>query len=109
RSWAAGTVAVVEDRGPIGPTAHEYFITVDYGQGLVGKHLDVTLPLVKVGDKVKEGDPIANGTSAEIMLIDNNRSDGERTGGLYGSPVSPFDYLRPEVKAALMARVLAEV
>ena len=43
------------------------------------------------------------------MLIDNNRSDGERTGGSFGSPVSPFDYLRDSDKAALLARFQADV
>jgi hypothetical protein len=47
--------------------------------------------------------------SAEFNLIDNYRTDGERTGGSSGSPVSPFDYLRDDVKAALIARHVAEV
>lgn len=112
RSWAAGTVTKIEDLGARGTTdgRHEYFITIDYGQGLIGKHLDVDMPLVKLGDKVKEGDPVgAMNGSAEFNLIDNNRTDGERTGGITGAPVSPFDYLRDDVKAALVARHVAEV
>ena len=112
RSWAAGTVTRIEDMGSRGTPdgRHEYFITIDYGQGLVGKHLDVDVPLVKVGDAVKQGDPVGSMSgSAEFNLIDNNRTDGERTGGTTGSPVSPFDYLRDDVKAALVARHIAEV
>lgn len=109
RSWAAGRVTKIEDMGDRGDGTREYFITIDYGQGLVGKHQDVTTPLVKLGDTVREGDPVAAAPSAEFNLIDNNRSDGERTGGIMGSPVSPFDYLRDDVKAALVARYLAEV
>ncbi|HEV7992048.1 MAG TPA: M23 family metallopeptidase [Gemmatimonadaceae bacterium] len=112
RSWAAGTVTRIEDMGARGTPdgRHEYFITIDYGRGLVGKHLDVDLPMVKVGDAVKEGDPVgAMSGSAEFNLIDNNRTDGERTGGITGAPVSPFDYLRDDVKAALLARYQAEV
>ena len=112
RSWAAGTVTKIEDMGPRGTTdgRHEYFVTIDYGRGLVGKHLDVDVPLVRVGDAVREGDPVGTMTgSAEFNLIDNNRTDGERTGGTTGSPVSPFDYLRDDVKAALVARHRAEV
>ena len=108
RSWAAGTVTKIEDMGDVGSGHHEFFITIDYGQGLVGKHMDVFVPLVKVGDVVKEGDPVAQGTSAETMLTDMNRTDGERTGGTTGSMVSPFDYLREDVKAALIARHIAE-
>ncbi len=112
RSWAAGTVTKIEDMGSRGTSdgLHEYFVTIDYGQGLIGKHMDVDLPLVKVGDKVKEGDPVGSMRgSAEFMLVDNRRTDGERTGGTSGSPVSPFDYLRDDVKAALVARHLADV
>lgn len=112
RSWAAGTVTKIEDMGPRGTPdgRHEYFVTIDYGQGLVGKHLDVDVPLVKLGATVREGDPVGSMTgSAEFMLIDNRRTDGERTGGATGSPVSPFDYLREDVKAALVARQMAEV
>jgi hypothetical protein len=112
RSWATGKVTKIEDMGPRGTLdgRHEYFITIDYGQGLVGKHLDVDIPLVKVGDAVKEGDPVGTMTgSAEFNLIDNNRTDGERTGGSTGAPVSPFDYLRDDVKAALVARHVNEV
>jgi hypothetical protein len=112
RSWAGGTVTRIEDMGSRGTAdgRHEYFVTIDYGQGLVGKHLDVDLPLVRVGDRVKEGDPVGTMTgSAEFNLIDNNRTDGERTGGTNGSPVSPFDYLREDLKVALIARHRAEV
>ena len=112
RSWADGTVTRIEDMGSRGTAdgRHEFFITIDYGRGLVGKHLDVDLPLVAVGAKVREGDPVGRMTgSAEFLLIDNNRTDGERTGGTTGSPVSPFDYLREDVKSALVARHVAEV
>jgi hypothetical protein len=94
------------DRG-LGNGQHEFFITVDYGQGLIGKHMDVDVTLVKKGDRVAEGGPIGSGPSAEFMLIDLNRTDGERAGS--GSTVSPFDYLREDLKAALVARHVAEV
>jgi hypothetical protein len=94
------------DRGS-GDGKHEFFITIDYGQGLVGKHLDADVVLVKVGDKVRQGDRIATGPSAEFMLIDQNRSDGERSDA--GSMVSPFDYLRDDVKAAVIARHISRV
>jgi hypothetical protein len=111
KSWAAGTVTKIEDMGDrhAGDGRHEYFVTIDYGSGLVGKHLDVDVALVKVGDVVKEGDQVARGPSAEMMLIDYKRNDGERTGSSSGSLVSPFDYLRDDVKSALVARYVAEV
>ncbi len=110
-SWADGTVTRIEDMGDRGEGngQHEFFITIDYGQGLVGKHLDVNQPLVAIGGHVTAGQPVAWGESAEFQLIDNNRSDGERTGGATGSPVSPFDYLRDADKSALEARFQAEV
>ena len=111
RSWADGTVTRIEDTGPVtaGSPVREYFITIDYGQGLVGKHMAASQSLVAVGARVRQGDPVAVGSGAEFMLIDNNRSDGERTGGSFGSPVSPFDYLRDSDKAALLARFQADV
>lgn len=110
-SWADGKVTKIEDMGDrgTGDGRHEYFITIEYADGLVGKHLDVDTPLVSVGDLVKEGDPVADGPSAEFMLVDNNRTDGERTGANTGSPVSPFDYLQDDVKAAFIAKYNAEV
>jgi len=60
-----------------------------------------------VGDKIKQGDRVASGPSAEFMLSDQNRSDGERSDG--GSPVSPFDYLRDDLKAAVIARHISSV
>jgi hypothetical protein len=112
RSWAAGTVTRIEDLGSRGTPdgRHEYFITIDYGHGLIGKHLDVDVPLVSVGAKVAEGAPVGSMTgSAEFMLIDENRSDGESTGASRGVYVSPFDYLRADVQSALVARHVAEV
>lgn len=110
-SWADGKVSKIEDMGDhgIGDGSHEYFITIEYGGGLIGKHLDAKTPLVKVGDSLKAGDPVALGWSAEFQLIDNNRTDGERTGGNFGAHVSPFDYLKPDIKAEFLQKYKDEV
>lgn len=84
----------------------EYFITIEYNDGLVGKHMEVETPLVSVGQFVKTGDPVGYGIkygsyqSAEFMLNDKNRNDGE-TASSDGSYVSPFDYLRDDMKESL--------
>ncbi|MDQ6716964.1 MAG: hypothetical protein M3Z17_01315, partial [Gemmatimonadota bacterium] len=73
-------------------------------------HLDVDVPRVTVGQSVKEGDVVADAPTAEFNLIDNRRNDGERTGASgAGVAVSPFDYLRDDVKAAVTARFVNEV
>ncbi len=114
RSWASGTVTQIDDWGPYGNDGlHEYAMIIDFGQGLIGKHAEVAQCLVKVGDKVEEGQVIAQGLpfgpyhSAEFFLTDLNRRDGIRSG--QGSSVSPFDYLNAKDKAALIERYQAEV
>ena len=113
RSWGSGTVTAIEDMGDAGGGQHEYFITINYGQGLVGKHMEVATPLVSVGSAINEGDPVAIGLpfgnlrSAEFMLADLNRTDGVRYGS--GSYVSPFDYLKDADKQALTDKFKAEV
>ena len=100
RSWAAGKVTKIEDMGA------EFFITIEYAGGLIGKHMEVKTVLVSLGQTVKAGDPIAYGItyssfqSAEFCLNDKNRNDGV-TAGSDGSYVSPFDYLRPDLKDSL--------
>jgi len=102
-SWADGTVLDIQ------LIDGEYYIDIDYGQGLVGKHQVVTRPLVSVGQHVKAGDPVAMALTAEFNLVDYNRTDGVRTSETGGSNVSPFDYLKPDVQAALIARHVNEV
>jgi len=100
KSWADGKVTKIEYTGS------EYFITIEYNGGLSGKHMEVQTPLVSVGQQVRAGDPVCYGLtygvlqSAEFMLNDYNRNDGV-TGGSYGSYVSPFDYLRDDIKTSL--------
>ncbi|HEY4131717.1 MAG TPA: hypothetical protein VGM50_13950, partial [Gemmatimonadaceae bacterium] len=86
-SWADGTVLNVQ------LIDGEYYIDVDYGHGLVGKHQLVDQPLVSVGQHVKQGAQIGIARLAEFNLVDYNRSDGVRTENAGGSNVSPFDYL----------------
>ncbi|HEY4216723.1 MAG TPA: M23 family metallopeptidase [Gemmatimonadaceae bacterium] len=86
-----------------------YYIDVDYGHGLIGKHQLVVHPLVTAGQHVKQGDPIGTAQLAEVNLVDYNRSDGVRTDVAGGANVSPFDYLQPDVQAELLARVMNEV
>ncbi len=102
-SWAAGTVQDIQ------LIDGSYYIDIDYGQGLVGKHQVATRPLVSVGQHVNSGDPVAVALSAEFNLVDYNRTDGVRTSETGGSNVSPFDYLKPDVQAALIARHVNEV
>lgn len=114
RSWAAGTVTRIEDMSSAGDTmAGEYFITIDYGHGLIGKHMEVETPLVVEGQQVAEGDPVAIGLpwrderSAEFALVDTNRAN--EVGYGTGYAVSPFDYLKEEVKQAFVARYIEQV
>ena len=102
-SWADGTVLDVQ------LIDGAYYIDIDYGHGLVGKHQLVDHPLVTVGQHVKQGDPVGTAHLAEFNLVDYNRSDGVRTDDAGGSNVSPFDYLAPDVQAALIARLTNEV
>ena len=89
-------------------------ITVYYGDGLYGNHGEILNPLVEVGEEVREGDPIGSGLqftpgvqSAEFGLYDQNRRDG--LGDDNGANVSPFDYLRNDVKQQLVERYTQEV
>jgi hypothetical protein len=102
-SWADGTVLDVQFIDGF------YYIDIDYGHGLVGKHQLVQHPLVAAGQHVKQGDPVGTANLAEFNLVDYNRSDGVRTEDAGGSNVSPFDYLESDVQAALIARVMSEV
>lgn len=102
-SWADGTVLNVQLIDGF------YYIDVGYGHGLVGKHQLVEHPVVTVGQRVKQGDPIGTARLAEFNLVDYNRSDGVRTESAGGSNVSPFDYLEPDVQSALIARVMSQV
>lgn len=102
-SWADGVVTEVNWAG------EEWHITIDYGNGLKGWHGEVKTPLVKVGDTVKAGEPVAEGlsfhsgsVSAEFGLYDANRADGDDASSTAGW-VSPFDYLRAEDQQAFLA------
>jgi hypothetical protein len=103
-SWADGTVLDIQN------IDGSYYVDIDYGQGLVGKHQVAQRVLVTVGQHVKAGDPVvvASG-NAEFNLVDYNRTDGVRTDDNGGANVSPFDYLKPDVQAALIARHVNEV
>lgn len=100
RSWARGTVTKIEDM------QGEYHITIEYEGGLSGRHMEVKTCLVSVGQTVNAGDPVCYGLtfgnmqSAEFQLMDSNRNDGV-TDGNNRAYVSPFDYLRSDIKASL--------
>jgi hypothetical protein len=108
QSMAAGTVTIIESNSD---AAGGYSVSIDYGQGLIGKHMEILNPMVKVGDSVNEGDPIGQGYSitGEYTLQDTNRCDGElsQVGGY--SYVSPFDYLKPDVQAALVTSYQTQI
>jgi hypothetical protein len=101
RSWAAGTVTEVTLNGS------EYHITINYGDGLRGTHLEVATPEVNVGDTVAVGQVVGSGQiyggkeSAELSLVDANRRDGVIEN--IAAYVSPFDYLNSADQTALIA------
>lgn len=108
RSWADGVVTDIQLSGDI--EEGEYHITIDYGENLVGIHMEIETPYVKVGDRIKRGQEVGMGmsydpevSSAELSLIDFGRTDGvkydPRRGGVY---VSPYDYLEDSEKKKLV-------
>ncbi len=105
RSWADGFVEDVRLSGMV--ELGEYAITINYGQNLVGIHMEIE-PLVEKYTNVTRGQIIGYGmtfggddSSAEFSLIDMGRSDGviAWNGGVY---VSPFDYLNDDDKRMLV-------
>ena len=120
RSWADGQIMYVntienhiQDDTPN--------IIIYYGDGLWGEHMHVQSSLVKPGDVVKAGDPIGYGEKyahapgyqfAEFNVADQHRRDG--VGYWYkfvkgATLVSPFDYLREDVKEELVKKFTQEV
>ncbi len=105
KSWADGTVTDVRLSGMV--EEGEYHVTVDYGQNLIGIHMEIEESLVKKGDTVKRGQAIGHGmnysstTSAEFGLADMGRTDGVKYGGS-GVYVSPYDYLKDSDKNELI-------
>jgi hypothetical protein len=106
-SWASGTVTEIQDQ------AGEYFIVIDYGDGLIGKHMEVKTSLVKKGDHVNAGQAVGYGLSygayqsAEFMLYDRKRTDGVVED--WGVHVSPFDYLKKDIQDSLIKIYQASV
>ncbi len=108
-SWADGEVTLVKPAVDPG----EFVIVISYGDGLWGRHGEVRTPLVKVGDKVKAGEPVGFGMtyvagteSGEFFLMDNHRTDGVQENGVH---VSPFDYLREDVLEQFTSAYKAKV
>lgn len=108
-SWAQGEVT------EISWTGEEYHVTVDYGDGLKGTHMEMQTTEVSVGDQVIAGQLIGTGMgfvagkqSAELSLVDENRTDGIASGGS-GVYVSPFDYLQSDVQSLLIASYEAQI
>jgi hypothetical protein len=113
RSWADGVVQDVRYQGP--PVGGEYHITIDYGQNLIGIHMEVMTPYVAKGDRMSRGQEVGRGmsfdphqSSVEQSLIDLGRTDGVKAwgGGVY---VSPFDYLEREDKLTLIEAYMKQV
>ena len=118
RSWADGEVVYARPNN--NPEDKEYRIIIYYGDGLWGEHMGVAKPLVKEGQRVKAGEPVAYGEPlalagyhfGEFNLVDQHRRDG--VGYWYtfvkgATFVSPFDYLRDDVKKELEEKWRKEI
>jgi hypothetical protein len=107
KSWAAGTVSRVD------VYSDQSMITIDYGHGLLGKHMSVATVNVAVGQGVQSGDvlgvAIPGSLNNEFQLMDENRGDGIKTDVNGYAYVSPFDYLEAGQQAALVALYQAQV
>ncbi len=93
-------------------------IVIYYGDGLWGEHMHVQKSLVQPGDIIKAGDPVGYGEIfaslqfGEFNLADQHRQDG--VGYWYkfvkgATLVSPFDYLRDDIKQQLVEKWQKEV
>jgi hypothetical protein len=108
KSWGDGVVTGVVENSP-----GEYFIYVDYGDGLHCAYGEIGKPIVTSGQKIKHLDPIGEGRDfygfeadeIESYCADSNRNDGTISSAGWHDyrAVSPFDYLNDEAKAALVA------
>ena len=119
RSLADGEVVYARLNHENSPSK-EYRIIIFYGDGLWGEHMHVETPLVKEGQMIRAGEPVAYGEvlknpnyqSGEINVADQHRRDG--VGYWYkfvkgATLVSPFDYLRDDLKQQLTEKWQKEI
>ena len=119
-SWADGEVVYARINNENDPKS-DYRVVIYYGDGLWGEHMHVRQPLVKEGDFVKAGDPVAYGQKsgpypeyqfAEFNVADQHRQDGVIYWYKFvkgATLVSPFDYLEEDVKQQLVQKWEKEV
>lgn len=115
-SWADGVVVWARPApGDTGYDRGQMNVVVYYGDGLWGEHmgLDKNKVLVKEGQRVKAGDPIGYGPPddvdpnyqfGEFTVADQHRRDGDVYWYNFvkgATLVSPFDYLKDDVKQQL--------
>lgn len=118
-SWADGEVVYARLNSESNPEGG-YRIVIYYGDGLWGDHAHVKQVLVKEGDFVKAGDPVAIGEDvaypkyhfAEFSVADQHRQDGVIYWYKFvkgATLVSPFDYLKDDVKQELAEKWQKEI
>ena len=118
-SWADGEVVFARLNNENDPQGG-YRVVVYYGDGLWGDHAHVKQPLVKEGDFVKAGDPVAIGEDttytnyhfAEFSVADQHRQDGVTYWYKFvkgATLVSPFDYLIEDSKQELIGKWQKEI
>lgn len=91
-------------------------VQINYDDGLSGRHHFLKECLVEKGEEIKEGHLLGEGNSigdsypsVELLLRDENRTDGARSEFGQGSAVSMFDYLKKEDQEAFIARFEEEI
>jgi murein DD-endopeptidase MepM/ murein hydrolase activator NlpD len=97
-----GTTVVAPAAGVVtfaGAVAGRLYVTIDHGGGLLSTCSFLSATLVRKGDTVAEGQPIASSGPGHPGDLDPDLHLGVRLAGQY---VDPLDYLRPPSVADLI-------
>lgn len=111
KSIASGKVTKINQKGFL-----NYEIIINYSYGLWGRYQGIKKPMVNVGDLVRENQVVGLGMSGSqtgsdllaFSIADENISPpaggGTKSSFSPGVLVKPLDYLKPDVKAIILAK-----